>query len=293
MLPQQQNPPETSHSLQQKNCLDDKSLERDIQSFSIRQYALASRQNDIYCSWPFPEKYLQICFKHGIHNVLPPFEPRGSAILSLRQGASFKSSGKDNEKDNSFDDKVQDFVGQEKHFKYECDSYSYEEISKLSSQDCHLSLSSSCKLEESNHITSDLASSVIVSKVQPSITMPSLHLDVDQNSQSQTFTKMLMHKLKRRKGKRKKRSMVDILAVANNCTLQDLYRINRILGCGSEKPLEHGSEGNDAENNCESELTNECLDKRLQRDDCEPVTVNALSKKQLVLKFKFSGHKPN
>ncbi|KAG6730978.1 hypothetical protein I3842_01G106900 [Carya illinoinensis] len=101
MLSQQQNPPETSHSRQQKNCLDDKSLERDIQSFSIRQYALASRQNDINCSWPFPEKYLQICFKHGIHNVLPPFEPRGSAILSLRQGASFKSSGKDNEKKDS------------------------------------------------------------------------------------------------------------------------------------------------------------------------------------------------
>lgn len=235
---------------------------------------------------------MQICFNHGIHNVLPPFEPRGSAILSLRQGGSFKSSGKDNEKDDSFDDKVQNFAEREKLIKDDCDSYSYEEISKVSSEECHLSLSSNCKLEESNHITSDLASSVIVPKVQPSTTMPSLNLDFDQNSQSQTFAKRLIHRLKRRKGKHKKRSMVDILAVAKNCTLEDLYRINRILGCGSEKPLEHGSEGNDVENNCESELTNECLDKRLQINDCEPVTVNALSKKQLVLKFKFSGHKP-
>lgn len=244
-----------------------------------RQYVLASRQKDILRSWPFPEKYLQICFKHGISNVLPPLEPRDSAIRSLRGCARFKFSEQDNEKTDSFDNKIADPVGQEKLIKGECDSYSFEELSKVSCQDCHLSLSSnSYKLEENNHLTSDIPS-------------------VDQkNRKSQISSKRLRHKRKGYKGKRKKRSMVDILATAKHCNMEDLHRINRMLSCGSAKPPEHGGEQNgrmvDVENNCKSELTDECLDKKFQGDDCEAANVNMSRKKQWVLKFKFSGCKP-
>lgn len=200
--------------------------------------------------------------------MLPPLEPHDSAIQS--------------KKADSFDNKVPDSVGQEKHIKDECDSHSYEELSKVSGQDCHLSLSSNrYKLEENNHITSDHD-------------IPS----VDKNRKSQISSKRLKHKRKGYKGKRKKRSMVDILSIAKHCNLEDLHRINRMLSCGSAKPPEHGDpdEQNgrmvDIETNCKSELTDECLDKKFQGDDCEAANVNMSRKKQWVLKFKFSGCKP-
>ncbi|XP_057249192.1 uncharacterized protein LOC104889696 isoform X2 [Beta vulgaris subsp. vulgaris] len=40
--------------------------------FSMRQYVLLSRQKDIFKSWPFAEKYLRLCLKYGVTNVLPP-----------------------------------------------------------------------------------------------------------------------------------------------------------------------------------------------------------------------------
>lgn len=269
--------------------------EPDINTFSIRQYVLASRQKDILRNWPFPVKYLQICFKHGINNVLPPLdEPRDSAIQSLRAGVRFNCFEQDNEKANS----TENIVGQENFLRDECDSYFNEALSKVSSQDCHLSLSSnSYMLEENNQLTSDISSDIIVPMVQPSTTMPSSHLYVDPDSKSPTSSKRLRHKRKRHKGKHKKRSMVDILSVAKHCTMEDLRRINRILGCGSAKTPEHRDEGNGGiahvKHNCESELTDECLDKKLQNDDCEAANENTLSLKRWVVKFKFSGCKPN
>ena len=265
-----------------------------------RQYVLASRQKDIFCNWPFPEKYLRFCFNHGINNVLPPLEPHDSAIQSLRRGVMFKSSEQDDEKADSHDNKVPDFVEQEKLiFKDDSDSYSNEAISKVSSEDSHLLLSgNSFQLEEHNHLISDIASDFMVPGFEPSTTIPSLHLHIDQNGKSQIPSKRLRHKRKRHKGKHKKRSMGDILAVAKHCSSEDLYRINRILlGCGSEKPPKHGGEGNggiaNIENNCESELTDDCLDNKLQKDDCAATNVNMLSKKRLLVKFKFSGNKSN
>jgi hypothetical protein len=212
--------------------------------------------------------------------VLPPLEPRDSAIQSLRGCARFKYSEQDIEKTDSFNNKAPDSVEQEKLNKDECDSYSNEELSKVSGQDCNLSLSSnSYKLEEKKHLTSDIPS-------------------VDKNSKSQISSKGLRHKRKRYKGKRKKRSMVDILAIAKHCHLEDLLRINRMLGCGSAIPPDHGGEQNggmvDIESNCKSELTDECWDKKFQGDhDCEAANVNMSTRKQWVLKFKFSGANPN
>ncbi|KAL4185958.1 hypothetical protein AMTRI_Chr10g8370 [Amborella trichopoda] len=42
--------------------------------FSIREYVLAARNRDIGTNWPFSPQYLQLCVKHGVRNLLPPFE---------------------------------------------------------------------------------------------------------------------------------------------------------------------------------------------------------------------------
>ncbi|XP_072972360.1 uncharacterized protein [Typha angustifolia] len=44
-------------------------------NFSIRNYVSASRSKGIGTSWPFRPQLLQLCLKHGVKYLLPPFEP--------------------------------------------------------------------------------------------------------------------------------------------------------------------------------------------------------------------------
>ncbi|KAG6499341.1 uncharacterized protein LOC121996228 [Zingiber officinale] len=44
-------------------------------NFSIRDYVFASRCKGIEASWPFSQQFLKFCLKHGIKELLPPFEP--------------------------------------------------------------------------------------------------------------------------------------------------------------------------------------------------------------------------
>ncbi|XP_074292984.1 uncharacterized protein LOC141619860 isoform X1 [Silene latifolia] len=46
-----------------------------LPKFSIRDYVFSARNKDISTNWPFSEKNLQLCLKHGVKNVLPPFQP--------------------------------------------------------------------------------------------------------------------------------------------------------------------------------------------------------------------------
>ncbi|XP_068643547.1 uncharacterized protein [Aristolochia californica] len=46
--------------------------------FSIRNYVFTSRSKDIGTNWPFPPRFLQLCLKHGVKELLPPFEPPDS-----------------------------------------------------------------------------------------------------------------------------------------------------------------------------------------------------------------------
>ncbi|MQL82933.1 hypothetical protein Taro_015417 [Colocasia esculenta] len=43
--------------------------------FSIRDYVFAGRSKDVGINWPFPQQYLQLFMKHGVRELLPPFEP--------------------------------------------------------------------------------------------------------------------------------------------------------------------------------------------------------------------------
>ncbi|XP_072977155.1 uncharacterized protein [Typha angustifolia] len=44
-------------------------------NFSIRNYVSSSRSKGIETSWPFHPQVLQLCLKHGVKDILPPFEP--------------------------------------------------------------------------------------------------------------------------------------------------------------------------------------------------------------------------
>ncbi|KAL5577738.1 hypothetical protein UlMin_019437 [Ulmus minor] len=46
-----------------------------LPKFSIRDYVFTARSKDINTNWPFSPKNLQLCLKHGVKNVLPPFQP--------------------------------------------------------------------------------------------------------------------------------------------------------------------------------------------------------------------------
>ncbi|KAJ0044579.1 hypothetical protein Pint_03606 [Pistacia integerrima] len=49
-----------------------------LPKFSIRDYVFTSRGKDIKKNWPFSLKNLQLCLKHGVKDVLPPFQAIGA-----------------------------------------------------------------------------------------------------------------------------------------------------------------------------------------------------------------------
>ncbi|KAL9691943.1 hypothetical protein QQ045_012371 [Rhodiola kirilowii] len=48
----------------------------DAQNFSIRDFVLAARSKNIETNWPFPDKHLKLCLKHGVKDLLPPFQSK-------------------------------------------------------------------------------------------------------------------------------------------------------------------------------------------------------------------------
>ncbi|CAJ2631109.1 unnamed protein product [Trifolium pratense] len=187
MSHQQQNPPPVSQQMGNSEAADV------VKPFSIRQYVLACRQKSVSHSWPFPNKYLQMCLNHGLKDVLPPFE-------SLKVKGCF--SNLVNYSQNDHDSKelaefcktesVQQHVIEQnqQNIKNECDfnvshgEVSYKKVTKEYEWPSTFTLNQS---------------SIHVHKILPS--------------------KLMKDKRKRRKGRCKKRSMVDILAVARHSTL--------------------------------------------------------------------------
>ncbi|CAN4102550.1 unnamed protein product [Withania somnifera] len=53
----------------------------DNNKFSIRDYVFRTRRKDIKTNWPFSQKNLQLCLKHGATDLLPPFQSvKGCAV---------------------------------------------------------------------------------------------------------------------------------------------------------------------------------------------------------------------
>lgn len=56
-----------------------------LPKFSIRDYVFNIRGKDIKNNWPFSQKNLQLCLKHGVKDVLPPFQSLGSVGPSIEE----------------------------------------------------------------------------------------------------------------------------------------------------------------------------------------------------------------
>lgn len=61
-------------------------------NFSLRNYVFGSRSKDIRNNWPFSLKSLQLCLKHGVKDLLPPFQSpdcvRNQHLVELGGGSS-------------------------------------------------------------------------------------------------------------------------------------------------------------------------------------------------------------
>ncbi|KAL3503700.1 hypothetical protein ACH5RR_038149 [Cinchona calisaya] len=56
-----------------KSDLDDNN-NNPIPKFTLRDYVFNSRSKDIRNNWPFSQESLELCLKHGVADLLPPFE---------------------------------------------------------------------------------------------------------------------------------------------------------------------------------------------------------------------------
>ncbi|EXC14266.1 hypothetical protein L484_021765 [Morus notabilis] len=289
MSQQQQNLHEVLQSLQKP----------DFKSFSIRQYVLAYRQKDFFHNWPFPEKYLQMCLSHGINDALPPFEPHHIAIESIRGLRRLNCSRQSKQSIASPVHRIhQTTVDQEAISKEECNLIKADEtVSNIcgdAKEDRHLSLSSNtCEHEDNdNHLISDVTSSIIVSKNQPSAAMSGSLLHDHQCNETMNSTKRLRVKRRRHKGRHKKKSVVDILSVAKPCTYEDPLKMKNLY-CGLSKPDERMVEEIEEVTDMEkSELTEDCLNYKLHTGNCEG-DIDTLNGKERIANLKFSGCSSN
>lgn len=261
-----------------------------LNSFSIRQYVLAAREKDVSCNWPFPEKYLRVCQKHGISNLLPTLEP---LVLATNQSHKEGLSLNYTQEEIINADYVISIDGHKENIEG-CDLNS-----EVSSQACNLSLSSDiCKHKENNSLSSDIVHVPGSPEIQLSTTTPSLHPHFVQSTEALTSTKRSKHKQRKCKRKRKKRSMVDIFAVAKRCTLEGMDGINE-LGCGSMNYLEVNREGGGqllhVEHGRKSKVTDGSLRKhpmddeslgKHEIDDNEASHSKLSGNKRLILKIK-------
>ncbi|XP_074559475.1 uncharacterized protein LOC141815428 [Curcuma longa] len=66
--------PEVRTNERSQEELDPPILGETTPNFSIRDYVFASRRQGIEASWPFAPQFLKFCLKHGVKELLPPFE---------------------------------------------------------------------------------------------------------------------------------------------------------------------------------------------------------------------------
>ncbi|KAF6176440.1 hypothetical protein GIB67_010077 [Kingdonia uniflora] len=173
--------------------------------FSIRDYVVAARENNICNNWPFPEEYLEVCVKYCINRVLPPFETRDSLVRnpSRKQDECTNYSEESQDKFTSVSDSCLEDYDEKEIDSVGGDASTEEAVCKISEPMCLLSLSTN-KYEHAEG-----------SGLNSETSLQSLNLD---------HVKRLSHKRKKRKGKCKKRSMVDIIAKAKPCSMEDVEK---------------------------------------------------------------------
>ncbi|CAI9772803.1 unnamed protein product [Fraxinus pennsylvanica] len=73
--------------------------------FSLRDYVFHTRSKDIQTNWPFSQKNLKLCLKHGVKDLLPPFQSLDSVKNPSIEKCSLGISI-DKENISSYDEKL-------------------------------------------------------------------------------------------------------------------------------------------------------------------------------------------
>ncbi|TKY50603.1 hypothetical protein E2542_SST22107 [Spatholobus suberectus] len=262
MMSQQQNQnlPTVSQSLLQQT-----GSEADVKPFSIRQYVLASRHRSILRNWPFHEKHLQLCLKHGLKEALPPFRRQTLLAEPLKGCSNLIHSRDDNNKEaDSCKAEVPHLIDDHpQNVKNECD---YKVTNHPSSH------------EEGNQHNCSISANL--SQPADTCTLPS-STHVHKSSSLLPSFKAVKDRRRRRRGRCKKRSMADILAIARHSTLEEIHRMNKF--CYTETVIE----------GCQQtvpELAGEDSCRKAGSEDHGVANVDVVAAKgPLLLKFKLNG----
>lgn len=117
----------------------------------------------------------------------------------------------------------------------------------------------------SSWISHDVSSDILASQIT---TTPHSCLDVDKEPiRSVDCSRTSRKNDRRRKAKLKKRLMVDILAVAKPCSLEDVCEMNREnadTNAAAEKGLRGVKQASTADHGCNSEFEEDCSNQKLE-----------------------------
>lgn len=281
-----------------------------------RKYVHATRERDISLNWPFSQRYLKTCLNHGVINVLPPLESHDSTMdQSFTKDVGSHCSQEEKVTDVSVQNTVtscskdlscsqaekgnivstqniavmntsEDVINKASHI-LNVD----ELVGGVSREVCQSLSNRKLNWGEDNQLSPDTVLGPIIVAIQSS-TAQSLHSQDSLGTGASTSLKGFRHNRRKRKGKLKKRSMIDICAVAKQRTLEDLERSYR-LSCDLETvPHENFVEENvqitHVDHGCKPVLTDDCSDKKYQNNH-DAATDEILSgKRKREVKFKFS-----
>lgn len=228
-----------------KSSLDDKNP---VHEFSIRNYVFASRRNDISKNWPFSEKNLQLCMKHGISDPLPPFQtPYSVKVKCSPSEKVYNNLEQEIETHRTDNGEIPNIQNDERKLGLckqnlapsDCpdinsvsgsEEIDIDSVSKARRQPP----SKKCKKSENNMVSQ----SMVLPKVCPvcknfsSYSNSTLNAHIDQCLAGESTVKYtppppsVPPAVKYRVKPRKTRSMVDIYKSAPYCTLEELERRN-------------------------------------------------------------------
>ncbi|CAJ1977762.1 unnamed protein product [Sphenostylis stenocarpa] len=251
-----------------------------VKPFSIRQYVLASRHINFLQNWPFHENHLQVCLKHGLgeKEVFPPLGRRTSLTEPHKDSPNLMHSSNDNNNNNN-----------NYNNNKEGDSCKAE-VPNLN--DYHpQNIKNECDYKVSNHPSShEEGNQHNCSHISANLSHPAYTCSLPSSTHAHNRSPLLppskavKDKCRRRKGRCKKRSMVDILAVARHSTLEEIHMMNKfyyaetvIEGCQQTVPCENISR---------SELAGEDSCRKGESEDDGLANIDMAPKGPLLLKFK-------
>ena len=188
----------------------------------------------------------------------------------------------DDKNDDFCKNEVPDIIEKKQNIKNEFDLYTNKDGSqKPTSQ--HFPLSH----EEGSHRNYNISNRLPVEA--DTCTMQSPSCVHRSSTQTKTSSKKMMDKRRRRRGRCKKRSMVDVLAVAKPRSLEDLYRDNNL------SYYEPATEGCDqmlsVVDNSQPELKDEDMLREADRGFPEVANVDMMEKRKWIVKIKLNGCK--